>query len=74
VKKFPNTIVEEVLTELSVTRAALAKSANMAVSSMALRSKLSAAIADAGRAEHAAEALRTVASAEMPDDDGRAFA
>lgn len=58
----PDTIVEEVLTELSVATADLVKSANIAVSRMVLRSKLSAAISDAGKAERAAEELRAAAS------------
>ena len=66
-RKSPNTIFEKVLTELSATTADLAKSVDVAVSRMVLRSKLSAAIADARKAEHAAEALRTVASAEIPE-------
>jgi hypothetical protein len=67
VRKIPNTVLEEVLTELSATTADLAKSVDIAVLRMVLRSKLSAAIADAGKAEHAAEALHTVASAEIAE-------
>ena len=61
-QKVPDTIVEEVLTELSAATADLVKSANIAVSRMVLRSKLSAAISDAGKAERAAEELRATAS------------
>ena len=61
-QKVPDTIVEEVLTELSAATADLVKSANIAVSRMVLRSKLSAAISDAGRAERAAKELRAAAS------------
>jgi hypothetical protein len=61
-QNFPDTIVEEVLTELSAATADLVKSANIAVSRMVLRSKLSAAISDAGKAERAAEELRAAAS------------
>ena len=61
-QKVPDTIVEKVLTELSAATADLVKSANIAVSRMVLRSKLSTAISDAGKAERAAEELRAVAS------------
>ena len=61
-QKVPDTIVEKVLTELSAATADLVKSANIAVSRMVLRSKLSAAISDAGKAERAAEELRAAAS------------
>ena len=61
-QKVPDAIVEEVLTELSAATADLVKSANIAVSRMVLRSKLSAAISDAGKAERAAEELRAAAS------------
>ena len=66
----PDTIVEEVLTELSAATADLVKSANIAVSRMVLRSKLSAAISDAGKAERAAEELRAAAS--IVPNDGQA--
>jgi hypothetical protein len=62
VQKVPDTIVEEVLTELSAATADLAKSATIAVSRLVLRSRLSAAISDAGKAERAAEELRAAAS------------
>jgi hypothetical protein len=60
----PNTDAEVVLAELCAATADLARSANIAISRMVLRSKLSAAIADAGKAERAAEALRAAASTE----------
>ena len=61
-QKVPDAIVEEVLAELSAATADLAKSATIAVSRMVLRSQLSAAISDAGKAERAAEDLRAAAS------------
>ena len=61
-QKVSDTIVEKVLTELSAATADLVKSADIAVSRMVLRSKLSAAISDAGKAERAAEELRAAAS------------
>lgn len=61
--KIPNkNTVEAVLVELCAATTDLANSANIAVSRMALRSKLAAAIVDAGKAERAAEALRTAAA------------
>ena len=61
--KIPNkNSAEAILVELCAATTDLANSANIAVSRMALRSKLAAAIADAGKAERAAEALRTVAT------------
>ena len=65
----PNTDVEVVLAELCAATADLARSANIAISRMVLRSKLSAAIADAGKAERAAEALRAAASAEVMEHE-----
>ena len=56
-----------VLAKLCAATADLASSANIAVSRMVLRAKLSAAIADAGKAERAAEALRATASAEVTE-------
>ena len=54
--------VESILVELCAATTDLANSANTAVSRIALRSKLATVIADAGKAERAAEALRTVAT------------
>lgn len=65
----PNTDVEVILTELCAATAELATSANIAVSRMVLRSKLSTAIADAGKAERVAEALRAAASAEVTEPE-----
>jgi hypothetical protein len=65
----PNTDVEVVLAKLCAVTADLARSANIAVSRIVLRSKLSVAIADAGKAERAAEALRAAASAEVKEHE-----
>ena len=65
----PNTDVEVVLAELRAATADLARSANIAISRMVLRSKLAAAIADAGKAECAAEALRAAASTKVMEHE-----
>jgi len=62
VRKFPNArSVEAVLGKLSNVTADLAKSTDIAVLQLVLRSKLTAAIGDARRTELAAETLRKVA-------------
>jgi len=67
-------IVKEVLIELSATTADLVKSATTAISWMVLRSRLSAAIVDAGETERIAEKLRALASAERLDrNQARSF-
>lgn len=62
-QKSPNTkSLEAVLGKLSSATADLAKSTDIAVLQLVLRSKLTAAIGDARRTERAAEALRKVAA------------
>jgi len=64
--------VELMLDSLRGATADLARSANIAVSRMVLRSQLSSAIAYAGKAQHAAEALHAAALAQiMEDEDAR---
>ena len=61
-QKFTNTkSVEAVLAKLSNATADLAKSTDIAVLQLVLRSKLTAAIGDARSTERAADALRKVA-------------
>ena len=61
--------VELMLDSLRGATADLARSANVAVSRMVLRSQLSSAIAYAGKAQHAAEALHAVALAQIMEDE-----
>lgn len=60
--KITNPSFEAMLAELSTASADLAKSATVWASRMVLRSKLSDAIADATKAERAAEVLRAMAA------------
>ena len=61
--------VELMLDSLRGATADLARSANIAVSRMVLRSQLSSAIAYAGKAQHAAEALHAAALAQITEDE-----
>lgn len=54
-------VVEALLAELRAVTTDLANSADIAASRMVLRSLLAAAIADAGKAERAAEVLQSAA-------------
>ena len=69
VRKAVETDVEVVLASLRGATADLARSANIAISRMVLRSQLSNAIAHAGKAQHAAEALHAAALAELVEDE-----
>lgn len=60
--KITNPSFEAMLAELSAASADLAESATVCASRMVLRSKLSDAIADATKAERAAEVLRAMAA------------
>jgi len=63
------TEVEAMLDNLRDATADLARSANIAISRMVLRSQLSSAIAHAGKAQHAAEMLHAVALAEIIENE-----
>jgi len=69
VRKAVETDVEVVLASLRGATADLARSANIAISRMVLRSQLSSAIAHAGKAQHAAEVLHAAALAEIMEDE-----
>ena len=71
VRKAVETDVEVVLASLRGATADLARSANIAISRMVLRSQLSNAIAHAGKAQHAAEALQAAALAEIVEDENK---
>ena len=71
VRKAVETDVEVVLASLRGATADLARSANIAISRMVLRSQLSNAIAHAGKAQHAAEALQAAALAELVEDENK---
>ena len=60
--------VELMLDSLRGATADLARSANIAISRMVLRSQLSSAIAYAAKAQHAAEVLHAAALAEIMED------
>ena len=70
-RKAVETDVEVVLASLRGATADLARSANIAISRMVLRSQLSNAIAHAGKAQHAAEALHAAALAELVEDENK---
>ena len=71
VRKAVETDVEVVLASLRGATADLARSANNAISRMVLRSQLSNAIAHAGKAQHAAEALHAAALAEIVEGENK---
>ena len=71
VRKAVETDVEVVLASLRGATADLARSANIAISRMVLRSQLSNAIAHAGKAQHAAEALHAAALAEIVEGENK---
>jgi len=71
VRKAVETDVEVVLANLRGATADLARSANIAISRMVLRSQLSNAIAHAGKAQHAAEALHAAALAEIVEGENK---
>ena len=68
-RKAVETEVEVVLVSLRGATADLARSANIAISRMVLRSQLSTAIAHAGETQHAAEILHAAALAEIEEDE-----
>ena len=65
--------VELMLDSLRGATADLARSANVAVSRMVLRSQLSSAIAHAGKAQHAAEVLQAAALTEIMENENASF-
>ena len=71
VRKAVETDVEVVLASLRGATADLARSANIAISRMVLRSQLSNAIAHAGKAQHAAEVLHAAALAEIVEGENK---
>jgi len=71
VRKAVETDVEVVLANLRGATADLARSANIAISRMVLRSQLSNAIAHAGKAQHAAEVLHAAALAEIVEGENK---
>ena len=71
VRKAVETDVEVVLANLRGATADLARSTNIAISRMVLRSQLSNAIAHAGKAQHAAEALHAAALAEIVEGENK---
>jgi len=71
VRKAVETDVEVVLASLRGATADLARSANIAISRMVLRSQLSSAIAYAAKAQHAAEVLHAAALAEIVEGENK---
>ena len=65
------TEVEAMLDNLRDATADLARSANIAISRMVLRSQLSSAIAYAAKAQHAAEVLHAAALAEIVEGENK---
>jgi hypothetical protein len=71
VRKAVETDVEAVLASLRGATADLARSTNIAILRMVLRSQLSNAIAHAGKTQHAAEVLHAAALAEIVEGENK---